>query len=177
MKFTLKEWARQLVLNVYEGWRLDPLTQEVCRYDLCVFYLLTLLWIHNFPIAANAVEETQAETFPTHGVFTQLACAPIYSCTSQTESTVTTEIIREVSGTLLCRWSYLRLCTDGWSRCCSGRRALTGPDQGRVGLVVTLGVEGFVWSCSLMFGGCRAVKQNKVKEKETRIDLNPNLVQ
>lgn len=62
------------------------------------FYLLTLLWIHNFSIAANAVEETQAETFPTHGIFTQLACTPIYSHTSQTESTVTTEIIPASGG-------------------------------------------------------------------------------
>lgn len=53
------------------------------------FYLLTLLQIHKSSIVANAVEETQAETFPTQGVFTQLACAPIYS---HTDSTVTTEI-------------------------------------------------------------------------------------
>lgn len=86
------------MLNVYEGWTLDPLTQEMCRYDLCMFYLLTLLQIHNFSIAANAVEETQAEAFPTHGIFTQLARTPIYSHTSQTESTVTAEIIPASGG-------------------------------------------------------------------------------
>lgn len=85
-------------VSVYEGWRLDPLTQEVYRYDLCIFYLLTLLRIHNFSIAANAVEETQAETLPTRGMFTQLACTPIYGHTAQTESTVTTEIIPASGG-------------------------------------------------------------------------------
>lgn len=98
MKFTLKEWARQLVLDVYEGWRLDPLTQEMCHHDLWIFYLLALLRIHNFSIAANAVEETQAETFPTHGIFTQLACTPICSHMSQTESSVTTELIPASGG-------------------------------------------------------------------------------
>lgn len=38
MRLTLKEWARQRVLNVYEGWRLAPLTQEVCGYDLLWFF-------------------------------------------------------------------------------------------------------------------------------------------
>lgn len=47
-------------------------------YDLCICYLLTHVQLHDLSIAANAVEETQAETFPTHGIFVQLACTPIY---------------------------------------------------------------------------------------------------
>lgn len=63
------------------------------------------------------------------------------------------------NGTLLCRRSYLRLGTDGWSRCCWGCRALIGPDPDRVSLVLTLGVGGCACSCSWMFRGRKAARK------------------
>lgn len=68
-------------------WRLEfrPfMLKAMSPHGLCICYLLTLPRLHNLSIAANAVEETQAETFPTHGVLTQLACAPVYNTDRRT---------------------------------------------------------------------------------------------
>lgn len=82
--FSLKELENWCSISV-KGWSRDlPCGTPRFLAVFCICYLLTLPRLHNLSIAANAVEETQAETFPTHGVLTQLACAPVYNTHTHT---------------------------------------------------------------------------------------------
>lgn len=113
------EWCNSLSRSETDNWCSMSMKTggQTLWHRKCVviifafFYLLTLLRIHNFSIAANAVEETEAETFPTHGIFTQLACTPICSHTSQTDSTVTAEIIPASGGEW---WWWVEVSDPTW---------------------------------------------------------------
>lgn len=78
-------WGVSQETGAQYPWRLKASMWKVMYlHSLCICYLLTLPRLYNLSIAANAVEETQAETFPTHGILTQLARAPVYDTDTHT---------------------------------------------------------------------------------------------